>query len=115
PGTCVTADRERLLQILSNLVANALKFTPRAGKITLSGRREGPLVRFEVADTGPGIADAQLPLLFERYWQGQASQRGGLGLGLYICKQLVTAHHGEIGVRSTVGSGSTFWFTLPAA
>lgn len=115
PGTAVTADRERLLQILSNLLANALKFTPRTGKITVTGRREGPLLRFEVEDTGPGIADAQIPLLFERYWQGQASKRGSLGLGLYLCKQLVTAQHGEIGVRSTLGAGSTFWFTLPMA
>jgi signal transduction histidine kinase len=115
PGAAIIADRERLLQILSNLVANALKFTPRGGKITVTGRGEGPLVRFEVTDTGPGIADAQLPLLFERYWQGQASQRGSLGLGLYICKQLVSAQRGEIGVRSALGAGSTFWFTLPAA
>ena len=115
PGAAVTADRERVVQVLSNLIANALKFTPRGGKIAVAGRRDGPRVRFEVADTGPGIADDHIPRLFERYWQGGASPRGSLGLGLYICRQLVAAHGGEIGVRSKLGDGSTFWFTLPAA
>lgn len=115
PGTAVTADRERVLQVLSNLVANALKFTPRGGAIAITGRRDGAYVRFEVRDTGAGIPEDQIPRLFERYWQGGWSPRGSLGLGLYICKQLVTAQRGEIGVRTTVGAGSTFWFTLPAA
>jgi signal transduction histidine kinase len=120
PGTAVTADRERVVQVLSNLIANALKFTPRGGRIAVTGGRDGASVRFEVTDTGPGIAADQLPRLFERYWQGGSSQggssqRGSLGLGLYICKQLVAAHGGDIGVRSRLGEGSTFWFTLPAA
>jgi signal transduction histidine kinase len=115
PGAAVTADRERVVQVLSNLIANALKFTPRGGKITLRGRRDGARVRFEVRDTGPGIAEDQIPRLFERYWQGRSSSRGSLGLGLYICQQLVVAQRGEIGVRSTLGEGSTFWFTLPSA
>ncbi|HEX3477479.1 MAG TPA: HAMP domain-containing sensor histidine kinase [Kofleriaceae bacterium] len=115
PGVAVTADRERVVQVLSNLIANALKFTPRGGRIAVTAGRDGPRVRFEVTDTGPGIADDQIARLFERYWKGRSSPRGGLGLGLYICKQLVAAHGGELGVRSRLGEGSTFWFTLPAA
>jgi signal transduction histidine kinase len=115
PGRVILADRERILQVLSNLVANALKFTPHGGKITVTGRCEADRTRFEVRDTGPGIPEEQLGRVFERYWQARSSRRGSLGLGLYICKQLVTAHHGEIGVRSKLGEGTTFWFTLPAA
>jgi signal transduction histidine kinase len=115
PGAAVTADRERVVQVLSNLIGNALKFTPRGGRIAVTGARDGPRVQFEVTDTGPGIAEDQIARLFERYWKGRSSPRGGLGLGLYICKQLVAAHGGDIGVRSRLGEGSTFWFTLPAA
>ena len=78
-------------------------------------RRDGACIRFEVSDTGPGISEENLGKVFERYWQGRSSQRGSLGLGLYICKQLVLAHKGEIGVHSKLGEGSTFWLTLPAA
>jgi signal transduction histidine kinase len=115
PGLAATADRERVVQVLSNLIGNALRFTPRGGRIAVTGGRDGARVRFEVSDTGPGIAEDQIPRLFERYWQGRSSPRGSLGLGLYICKQLVAAHGGDIGVRSRPGEGSTFWFTLPAA
>jgi signal transduction histidine kinase len=115
PGAVVTADRERVVQVLSNLIGNALRFTPRGGRIALTAEPDGPRVRFEVSDTGPGIAEDQIPRLFERYWQGRSPQRGSLGLGLYICKQLVAAHGGDIGVRSRLGDGSTFWFTLPVA
>src|SRR5262249_40405889 len=80
PGVVVTADRERVVQVLSNLIANALKFTPRGGRIAVTGGRDGARVRFEVSDTGPGIAEDQIPRLFERYWQGRSSQRGSLGL-----------------------------------
>lgn len=110
----VRADRERVLQILSNLLGNALKFTGAGGQIALRARPEGDAVRIEVADTGPGIPADQVPHLFERYWQGRPRGRGSLGLGLYICKQLVEAHHGRIDVETAPGAGSTFWFTLPA-
>jgi signal transduction histidine kinase len=114
PDLAVTADRERVVQVLSNLVGNALKFTPRGGRISIAGRRDGARVLFEVRDTGPGIAEDQIERVFDRYWQGRSTQRGSLGLGLYICKQLVAAHGGDIGVRSRLGEGSTFWFTLPS-
>jgi signal transduction histidine kinase len=115
PTLAVFADRERIVQVLSNLVGNALKFTPAGGRIAVSARREGRFVRFEVSDTGAGIPADDQPKLFERYWQGRAGARGSLGLGLYISQQLVTAQGGAIGVSSQVGSGSTFWFTCPAA
>jgi signal transduction histidine kinase len=114
-AAAVDADRERIIQVLSNLVANALKFTPRGGRVSLRAQHADAHVRFEVSDTGQGIAADQLPHLFDRYWQGHSRGRGSLGLGLYICKQLVAAHGGEIGVESVASSGSTFWFTLPSA
>ncbi len=112
-GLAVVADRERVLQVLANLVGNALKYTPAGGRIALAARACDGVVRLEVADTGPGIAADALPHVFERYWQARARGRGSLGLGLYICKQLVEAHRGQIGVTSELGKGSTFWCELP--
>jgi signal transduction histidine kinase len=112
----LVADRERLLEVLSNLVGNALKFTPRGGHVTVKAERRDAGVHFEVADSGPGIAPEQQAHLFERYWQGAHGKgTNGLGLGLYICKRLVEAHHGAIGVASAPGAGTTFWFDVPAA
>jgi signal transduction histidine kinase len=108
----VCADRERVSQVLSNLVGNALKFTPAHGRITLSARPCDGHVRFAVRDTGCGIAGDHLPHLFERYWQGRP-RRGSLGLGLYICRQLIEAHRGRLEVTSRPTEGSTFSFTLP--
>jgi signal transduction histidine kinase len=108
----VCADRERVLQVLSNLVGNALKFTPAHGQITLSAQPCDGYVRFAVRDTGCGIAGDHLPHLFERYWQGRSS-RGSLGLGLYICKQLIEAHRGTLEVTSRPTEGATFSFTPP--
>jgi signal transduction histidine kinase len=110
----VIADRERVIEVLSNLLGNALKFTPPGGHITVAATHAGEHVRFAVQDDGPGIAASQLPHLFDRYFRGSRSgARGGLGLGLYICKRLVEGHHGAIGVDSELGRGTTFWFTLP--
>ena len=114
-GVTLVADRERVLQVLSNLVGNAFKFTPRDGRIALAVRDLGASVQFRVSDTGRGIAEEHVPHLFDRYWQGRVRGRGSLGLGLYICKQLVEAHHGQIEVESAPGRGSTFSFTLPRA
>jgi PAS domain S-box-containing protein len=109
-------DAMRVGQVFTNLLANALKFTPPGGHIVLAVRREDGRVRCEVADTGPGIAEADLPRLFQRFSQLDEGvrRRMGTGLGLSICKGLVEAHGGEIGVWSELGRGSTFWFTLPA-
>ncbi len=111
----VSADRERVLQVLSNLLGNAIKFTPRDGTVTVSAEPIGTSARFSVADTGPGMSAEQCAHVFDRYWQAKTITREGSGLGLWIAKAIVEAHGGEIVVDSTVGRGSTFSFTLPLA
>jgi PAS domain S-box-containing protein len=111
----VLADAARIQQVLSNLVGNAVKFTPRDGRITVSAECADNEVRFSVIDTGPGIPAEQLPHIFGRFWQAKTSDRRGIGLGLAIAKGIVEAHDGRIWVESHVGLGSTFYFTLPAA
>jgi signal transduction histidine kinase len=108
----VWADRERLLQVLSNLVGNALKFTPEGGTVSISAQSAGGRVKFEVRDTGPGIAPEHLPHLFERYWKSDLRGGRGIGLGLYIAKGIVEAHRGRIWVESRPGMGSSFQFEL---
>lgn len=111
----VNADGERIVQVLQNLIGNAVKFTPDGGRISVAARREGNWVRFSVSDFGPGIPDADQPLVFDRFWHAKRGSRtGGTGLGLAIAKGIVQAHDGEIRVESKVGEGSTFSFTLPA-
>jgi len=111
----VIADSARIQQVLSNLVGNAVKFTPRAGTISVCAERGDGEVRFSVIDTGPGIPAEQLPHIFGRFWQAKTSDRRGIGLGLAIAKGIVEAHNGRIWVESSVGLGSTFYFTLPTA
>ena len=107
-------DRERVGQILSNLVGNALKFTKAGDEVTIAATASDGRVRFAVSDHGPGVPPDEQARMFEAYKQGsKTSHRGGIGLGLYICKKLVEAHGGRIGVTSGTGQGSTFWFELP--
>ncbi len=113
PDLAVCCDRERVLQILSNLVGNALKFTAKGGSISLTAREEGSDACFAVRDTGSGIAEAELPWIFDRFWQARRNLRGSIGLGLSIAKGLVEAHGGRLWVESQVGIGTTFFFTLP--
>jgi signal transduction histidine kinase len=114
PGVLTHSQRDRVLQILANLVGNAIKFTPAGGRVSIHAWRGDGEVTFAVADTGVGIAEAEVPHLFDRFWQGRpAKARAGFGLGLFIVKGLVEAHHGRIWVESRVGQGSTFFFTLP--
>ncbi|NTU60440.1 MAG: PAS domain-containing sensor histidine kinase, partial [Deltaproteobacteria bacterium] len=87
--------------------------TPAAGSVELSARREEGRVRFEVADTGPGIPKAHHARLFDKMYQVPDAEGGSSGLGLSIAREIVLAHGGEIGVESEPGAGSTFWFTLP--
>jgi signal transduction histidine kinase len=108
-------DRERILQVLANLVGNAVKFTPEGGQIDLFVEAHHDQIRFGVRDTGPGIASDRLLTVFDRYWQHAKDLHGGLGLGLYIARCIVDAHGGKIWVESLPGQGSTFYFTLPAA
>jgi signal transduction histidine kinase len=113
----VEADRAKLRRILVNLVSNAIKFTSRGGRVTMRARREDGSVRVSVSDTGVGIAPEDVKRLFDKYEQARSrATRGekGTGLGLYITKQLVELHGGEIKVDSEVGKGSTFSFTIPA-
>jgi len=108
-------DRERVLQVLGNLITNAAKFSPRDTTINVSADIADGMIRFAVADTGPGIAEAKLEAVFERFWQAGKSDRRGLGLGLYISRCIVDAHGGAIWATSKEGVGSTFFFTVAIA
>jgi signal transduction histidine kinase len=111
----VVADAARIQQVLSNLVGNAVKFTPRDGRVIVCAEAIDGGVRFGVIDNGPGIPPDQVPHIFGRFWQAMPSDRRGIGLGLAIAKGIVEAHGGMIWVESHVGLGSTFYFTLPSA
>jgi PAS domain S-box-containing protein len=111
----VLADAARIQQVLSNLVGNAVKFTPRNGQVTVTAEPIDGGVKFGVTDNGPGIPPDQVPHIFGRFWQAMPSDRRGIGLGLAIAKGIVEAHGGMIWVESQLGAGSTFYFTLPSA
>jgi PAS domain S-box-containing protein len=111
----VLADRARVARVFANLIANAIRFTPRGGSITLRARIDGEYVRFEVADTGPGIPEDMQDRIFTPFWQGENADVHGAGLGLSIARGVVAAHSGHIGVSSTPPDGSVFRFTLPCA
>jgi signal transduction histidine kinase len=108
-----TFDRDRILQVLGNLVSNAIKFSPKGGSISVAAERHESEVRFSVKDTGSGIPPDKLEAIFERFWQVGKNDRRGLGLGLYISRCLVEAHGGRIWAESAMGSGSEFFFTVP--
>jgi signal transduction histidine kinase len=111
----VLGDHGRILQVLANLLGNAVKFTPEGGRISVGAERLGNDVRFSVSDSGPGIPENLLRTVFERYRQAGEDDRRGLGLGLYIAKGIVEAHAGKIWVECPIGEGSTFHFTIPCA
>ncbi|HTB75131.1 MAG TPA: ATP-binding protein [Polyangiaceae bacterium] len=114
PDTYVMGDRDRLHQVLANLVGNAIKFTPRGAAVRIAVSAEGGYARFAVHDMGPGIAEADQAQLFDRYWRGtEPRPQAGTGLGLYIAKGIVEAHGGRIWAESALGRGSTFAFTIP--
>ncbi|MEX2177489.1 MAG: PAS domain-containing sensor histidine kinase [Gemmatimonadaceae bacterium] len=108
-------DPERVGQVLSNLIGNAIRFTARGGRITVTAVEEGEAVRISVTDTGTGISPDQLPHIFDRFWQSAPSgiRTRGAGLGLPIALGIVQAHGGRLWVESELGKGSTFHFTLP--
>jgi PAS domain S-box-containing protein len=111
----VWADRDRLHQIFENLIGNAIKFTPPRGLIVVGASSRGAEVLFWIKDNGLGIAPSHLPHLFDRFWQKDEVRRRGTGLGLPIVKGLVEAHGGRVWVESTLGMGSSFYFTIPVA
>lgn len=112
----VLVDADRIVQVLANLVGNAMKSTPAGGRITVGAEREGKDVALRVHDTGAGIPPEHLPHIFDRYWQARrSSAKRGAGLGLAISRGIVEAHGGRLTVRSRLGEGSEFRFTLPTA
>jgi signal transduction histidine kinase len=117
PPPPIRCDAERIERVVTNLVTNALKYSPAETPVVIGIGREGPDALVSVADRGSGIQPADLPQLFERFYRTGTAVRtdpGGLGLGLYIARLIVEAHGGRIWAESTVGKGSTFQFTLPA-
>jgi signal transduction histidine kinase len=115
PAIVAFFDRDRVVQVLSNLLGNALKFTPPEGAVHLHAVRGEGHIEFVLHDNGPGIHPDALPHVFERFWQIDSDTRRGLGLGLYICEKIVALHGGRIWAESELGSGATFRFTLPLA
>lgn len=115
-GIAIRCDRDRVLQILENLIGNALKFTPKGGTVSVRVDQSDEEAVFAVSDTGPGIPPDELDRIWDRYWQPERSRKGrGVGLGLSIAKGLVEAHGGRIWAESQVGDGATFYFTVPLA
>jgi signal transduction histidine kinase len=111
----IYADRHRVMQVLSNLIGNALKFTPAQGFISFrAAPHKDGMVLFSVSDSGPGIPKQNLKDIFNPYWQAKRTERLGAGLGLPIAKGIVESHGGTIWVESEQGKGTTFYFTIPA-
>jgi PAS domain S-box-containing protein len=108
-------DRARIIQVLCNLVGNALKFSPRGKVVQIEAHERQGEILVSVTDAGPGIEPEELPHVFERYWKSERHEGGGAGLGLCIARGIVEAHGGRITARSEVGRGSTFSFTLPVS
>jgi len=115
PAAAVTAecDRRRIVQVVTNILRNAVAFTPEGGSIRVRVRRRKHAVHVSITDNGSGIPEAAQHAIFERFRQPDEHARAGPGLGLYIARWIVNAHRGEIRVRSRVGRGSTFTVTLP--
>ena len=119
PNTHIQGDAGRLDQVLSNLVVNALRHTPKDGRITLSAKLVDDGVQIQVTDTGEGISEEDLPFVFERFWRGDRARThsggAGGGLGLAIVKQMVVAHNGRITATSIPHKATTFTLTFPLA
>ena len=113
PDVMAMCDRDRITQVLSNLIGNAIKFSPHGGSIGLAAVLKKNDIQISVTDTGPGIPENMLKTIFERFWQIGKHDRRGLGLGLYISKMIVEAHKGRLWAESRIGKGSSFHFTLP--
>jgi signal transduction histidine kinase len=113
PSVAVRCERELILRVFSNVIGNAIKFSPSEGTIFIIAESLSGQVHFSVKDIGPGISADHLPRVFDRYWQQKDSDRRGSGLGLYIAKGIVEPHRGRIWAESKPGEGTTIHFTLP--
>lgn len=111
--TTVLADHERIAQVFANFIANAIRYTPHDGTIKLGAEVKNGSVRFTVSDSGKGIAKEYQARLFEKFFRVPDNEQKGTGLGLYIAREIIRAHSGDIGVESEAGAGCAFWFTLP--
>ncbi len=108
-------DQHRIEQVIVNFINNAIKYAPLSKQIHVFIQEEPGKVKVSVKDTGPGIPHEQLANVFDRYWRADRSGNAysGLGMGLYICSEIIKKHGGEIGVHSILGQGSIFWFSIP--
>lgn len=113
PPALAFLDRERVLRVLSNLIGNAIKFSPKHSKVVIKARSDQQFVYISIKDNGPGIPEKQLPEIFEHFWQARTTADQGPGIGLAIVKTIIEAHGGTVTVESHVGHGSTFTFSLP--
>jgi len=116
PAACVCADRKRLLQVLTNLISNAAKFSPAGETVDIGLQQQSHSVRVSVQDRGPGIPADFRAKIFTRFSQADAAtarQKGGTGLGLAICKHLIELMHGAIGFQDRPGGGTIFWIEIP--
>ncbi len=114
-GPMLRCDRDRVLQILSNLVGNAIKFSEAGGRIVLDVRRDGRYARFSVLDSGRGMTSEEVAHIFERHWQRDGADRRGIGLGMSIVHALVDAHGGTVDIDSEPGVGTCVRIGLPLA
>lgn len=115
PGVCVSADRNRMRQVVANLLDNAIKYTPSGGRVEVEGALDGADAVLTVRDTGHGIPPGELPRIWERLYRGDASRsERGLGLGLSLVKAIVEAHGGRVEAMSSPGLGSVFIVRLPS-
>lgn len=114
PPCCfIKCDYQRILQVFSNIIGNALKFTPPGGSIMIHAEEKNGWAQFSVHDSGPGIAEKLLPHIFDRFWQANETRAKGAGLGLFIARGIIEAHGGRIWAESQIGKGTTFYFKLP--
>jgi len=110
------ADRHRIMQVVTNYLSNSIKYADSNEAITIIVHAENELIQVAVKDHGPGIAKEQLPFIFDRFFRAEKTMNlEGIGLGLFLCKQIIHAHNGNVWAESEEGHGSTFYFSVPAA
>ncbi len=112
----ITADKHRLIQVVTNFLSNAMKYSPSGTTVTIKLSKEEGKVKVGIKDQGMGIAPAQIPYIFDRFFRVDKSKHlEGIGMGLYLCRQIINSHKGKIWVESEEGAGSTFYFSVPVS